>query len=74
MLIVAITSVKGIVNFFGYYGGYVRAYGFMFASATHLSDSWVVVLVTLQRYIAVCRPHQAKRWASMKTVRIQVTI
>ena len=73
-MILGIQSVPGIVNFFGYYGGYIKAYGYMFASALHLQSCWVVVLVTLQRYIAVCRPHQAKKWASIKAVRYQVTI
>ena len=73
-VILGIQSVPGIVNFFGYYGGYIKAYGYMFASALHLQSCWVVVLVTLQRYIAVCRPHQAKKWASIKAVRYQVTI
>ena len=73
-VISGIQSVPGIVNFFGYYGGYIKAYGYMFASALHLQSCWVVVLVTLQRYIAVCRPHHAKKWASIKAVRYQVTI
>ena len=44
----------------------------MFASALHMQSCWVVVLVTLQRYIAVCHPHQAKTWASIKAARYQV--
>lgn len=69
-----ISSVKAIVNFFGYYSGYIKTYGYMFGSALHLMSSWVVVLVTLQRYIAVCRPHQVKKWASIKAVRIEVVV
>lgn len=67
-----IQSIQSIVNFFGYYSGYIKAYGYMFASAIHLVSCWIVVLVTLQRYIAVCHPHQAKKWANLKTVKIEV--
>ena len=44
----------------------------MFASSLHMQTVWVVVLVTLQRYMAICHPHQAKRWASIKATRYQV--
>ena len=65
-------SIKSIVNFFGFYGGYIKAYGYMWASAFHMQSCHIVVLVTLQRYIAVCKPLQAKTWASIRAVKYEV--
>lgn len=67
-----IKSVPGLVSTIGYYGGYFKTYGYMFNSVIHMISVYTVVLVTLQRYIAVCQPHQAKKWANIKTARYEV--
>ena len=61
-------SVPGIVATFGKYNGYIKAYGYPLASVFHMQSVYLVVLVTVQRYIAVCLPHRAKTWASVKAV------
>ena len=37
----------------------------------HMQSVYLVVLVTVQRYVAVCLPHRAKDWASLKAVRYE---
>ena len=36
-----------------------------------MQSVYLVVLVTVQRYVAVCLPHRAKDWASLKAVRYE---
>lgn len=38
----------------------------------HTAGTWIVVTIAVHRYIAVCRPHDAKKWSSMRITRFQV--
>ncbi len=67
-----IKSVPSMVKFFGHYSGYIKSYGYMVASTFHMQSCYVVVLVSVQRYIAVCHPHKAKQWANLTAVRFEV--
>ena len=66
-----VKSVPSIVSTFGKYSGYIKAYGYPVASVLHMQSVYLVVLVTVQRYVAVCLPHRAKDWASLKAVRYE---
>ena len=54
----------------GYFGAYMWALG----SMTHLLSTWLVTMVTVLRYIAVCRPLDAGKWTSVKRVKWQTYI
>ncbi len=64
-------SVPGLQATFGKYSGYFKAYGYPWASVTHMWGVYLMVLVTLQRYIAVCVPLKAKTWASVKAAQVE---
>ena len=49
----------------GYFGAYMWAVG----SMTHLLSTWLVTMVTVLRYVAVCRPLDAGKWTSVKRVK-----
>ena len=49
---------------------YLRPIGSIF----HFTSTWVIVLVTLQRYIGVCHPLKAKKWNSIKRTYIYVIV
>ncbi len=40
-------------------------------SITHLMGTWLVTLVTIQRYVSVCFPLMAGKWTSIKSVKWQ---
>ena len=39
----------------------------------HTATTWVTVLVTVQRYVAVCHPYQVKRYATLRLAKFQLT-
>ena len=46
--------------------GYFDAYMWALGSMTHLLSTWLVTMVTVLRYIAVCHPLKAGKWTSVK--------
>ena len=34
------------------------------------SATWIIALVTFQRYLAVCRPHMYEKWASLRNIKL----
>ncbi len=44
------------------------------AHTTQLGTVWITVLIAFNRYIAICRPFQARKLCTMVRVRIQVVI
>jgi len=52
---------------------YLMTYLFPFAAIAHLMTIWMVVLVTVDRYLAICKPlHPA--WRSMRRVKMAVGV
>src|SRR6218665_680631 len=52
---------------------YLMTYLFPFAAMAHLMTIWMVVLVTVDRYLAICKPlHPA--WRSMRRVKMTVGV
>ena len=54
--------------------GYFNAYMWALGSMTHLLSTWLVTMVTVLRYIAVCHPLKAGKWTSVKMVQWQTFI
>ena len=54
--------------------GYFRAYMWALGSITHLLSTWLVTMVTVLRYLAVCRPLDAAKWTSVKIIKWQTFI
>ncbi len=65
-------AISALVSSFGKYSGYCKKYGYPMAAVTHMWSVYLVVLVTVQRYIAVCQPMKAKTWASVKAAKYEV--
>ena len=53
---------------------WMTAYFWPFGSSFHLASTWLVVLVTFNRFIGVCHPHKFKSWMSVKMMKIQIII
>ena len=54
--------------------GYFNAYMWALGSMTHLLSTWLVTMVTVLRYIAVCHPLKAGKWTSVKMVQWQTLV
>ena len=54
------------------YTTYMRAYAWVFNSTNLMVNTYIVVAVTVQRYIAVCWPLKASTLASVKVAKIQI--
>lgn len=52
----------------------IESYGWSLASVVHMLATWLVVLVTFHRYVAVCHPHKNKAIASIKSARLQALV
>ncbi len=59
-------------HFLSYDFAYMNAYLWPFGSSCHLASTWMVVLVTFNRFIAVCYPHQVQRFCSVRKSRYQI--
>lgn len=53
---------------------YIDQYGWAVASMFHTGTVYVVVLVTIHRYISVCKPHDAPRLSTINIAKIQVLL
>ena len=53
---------------------YIDQYGWAVASMCHTGTVYVVVLVTIHRYISVCKPHDAPRLSTISIARRQVLL
>ena len=53
---------------------YIDQYGWAVASMFHTGTVYVVVLVTIHRYISVCKPHDAPRLSTISIARRQVLL
>ena len=71
MFISEIQDITVIKETFGKHKGYFQAYGYPWVFMTMFQSIYLVVMVTWQRYVAVCLPHLASRYASVKAARYQ---
>lgn len=53
---------------------WMTAYFWPVASTCHLSSTWLIILVMLNRYIGVCHPHKFKAWMSSRQTKIHVCL
>ena len=60
----------GLQRVWGYFDAYVWALG----SITHLLSTWLVTMVTVLRYVAVCHPMKAGKFTSVRYVRWQTLV
>ncbi len=59
-------------RFLAYDFAYMNAYVWPLGTSFHLASTWMVVLVTFNRFIAVCHPHKVKQYCLMTKTRFQV--
>src|SRR6218665_2690315 len=52
---------------------YLLAYLYPFASIAHIMTIWIVVLVTVDRYLAICKPLHPE-WRSVRRMKITVGV
>ena len=55
-------------DYLAYYT-YLNTWMWAVTNIAQCAATWLVVLITIQRYVAVCHPHSAKRWNSIAMVR-----
>ena len=78
LVLVPLGPVYGFVTYTNWMTGfweifpYLRAYMVPVAHIAELSSIWVVVLVAVNRYIAVCFPFKALRWCTIAKVKKQL--
>ncbi len=53
---------------------YIDRYTWAVASMTHTATVYVTLLVTIHRYISVCRPHEAAKLSTLRTAKRQVIL
>ncbi|ELU10748.1 hypothetical protein CAPTEDRAFT_187011 [Capitella teleta] len=60
----------------GYYTPYfwISLYGWPTLSMLHCLTTWVTVLLTVHRYIAVCHPLKAKSWTRTSSLKYQIPL
>ncbi len=46
-------------------------YGWPLSGLTHMSTTYITLSVTIIRYIAVCQPHKASKWATVRVAHWQ---
>lgn len=52
-----------------YFYAYIQTYGFPLGHMCHMCSTYMIVLVSLQRYLAVCKPHIATKYRSVRAGR-----
>jgi len=52
-----------------YYWPYVEVYAWPMAGIAHTATVWLVVVITVHRYVAICRPLHAAQYNTMSHVR-----
>lgn len=61
-----------------YYVHYIRPYTRVYLAPidniAYLVNSWMMPMLTLHRYIAVCAPQSVKTWGSLKAAKVQVIL
>ncbi len=62
--------LPGLRRVWGYFNAYMWALG----SITHMASTWLVTMVTLLRYVAVCHPLEAGRMTSVRMVQWETLI
>ena len=53
---------------------YIVAYVLPFGWIAQTTSTWIIVLVTIDRYVAVCHPFQAKNWCNIHRARTAVVV
>ncbi len=64
-----IASLIRSVYFSKYVAVVFRAYGWALAGLTNTTATWCVVLVTVDRYVAICLPQKKTRWLAPANIR-----
>ena len=66
--------VGGCIHYFRWSFAYIWTYLWPIGTWFHNVGTWLVVVVTFHRYLAVCVPHQVARLGSPKMARCQVVV
>jgi len=53
---------------------YIYAYSYPIATITWMASTWMVVLLTVDRYIAICRPLHAAQYSTLPRLRKTVAV
>ena len=53
---------------------YMEVYMYPFARMTQMATEWVIVLVTVERYVAVCRPGDARRVCCLSRMKVALFV
>ena len=53
---------------------YISKYGWAIANMIHLVSCWLIVYITIQRYVAVCHPHKMRLLGSVRVAWIQLAV
>ena len=61
-------------SFMAYSFFFMRAYVWPVGSAAHLAGTWIIVLVTFHRFVAVCHPYKVQQWTNIRLTRWHVVI
>ncbi len=67
-------SIKHLCNWVSYVSPNLWLYGWGVARTVNILAAWIMVLVAVQRYLAICCVSFAKRWANIKSIRFWVCI
>ncbi|ELT94019.1 hypothetical protein CAPTEDRAFT_111217 [Capitella teleta] len=62
----------GCQTYMAYVFPWMTAHFWPVASTCHLASTWLVLLVTFNRFIGVCHPHKFKTWMSIRRMKIQI--
>ncbi|ESN97339.1 hypothetical protein HELRODRAFT_178125 [Helobdella robusta] len=81
-LFLLLTSYAQVFTSLVYYFGredhammsYNRVFVFPFVHATQMATVWITVLISFNRYIAICWPFHEARWNTNRNVKIQITV
>ena len=59
---------------FVYRYSWLTAYGWPASSIVQMAEGWMILLVTIHRYLAVCHPTLNPRWTSIKATRLHIAV
>ena len=57
-----------------YYYHYMRKFAWVPANMLQMASGWYIVIITVQRYVAVCLPYNVQKYGSVKVAWIEVAI